>query len=99
MNKYRVLRAYPKQITNSGRLLTLRPNSYVYLKREGQVINLIRAGYISPVVELPKKVKKPAANKPNIEKQVVQQESNSQSKSEYLSKKKGRSVENEDKSI
>jgi len=49
MNKYRVLKSYPKRISNSGRLVTLRPNSIVYLKQEAQVIRLVKLGFIKPV--------------------------------------------------
>lgn len=89
MSKYRVLKAYPKQITNSGRLITLQQGKLVYLKTEAQVLRLIKLGFIKPVVEIPKKVK-PAA-KPKVqpeEKQPSpQDEYKRRSKSEYLSKK------------
>ena len=57
MKKYRVLKSYPKQITNSGRLITLKPNKSVYLKDEPQVVRLVRLGFIASVKELP--VRKP----------------------------------------
>tara|TARA_R100001086_G_scaffold249672_1_gene190281 strand:- start:632 stop:952 length:321 start_codon:yes stop_codon:yes gene_type:complete len=59
MNKYRVLKPYPKQITNSGRLITLKKGKQVYLKKEGQVLRLVKMGFLKPIVELPKKQAKP----------------------------------------
>jgi len=57
MDKYRVLTKYPKQITNSGRIVTLQPKSKVYLKKDSQVIRLIKMGMIKPIIEMPKKKK------------------------------------------
>lgn len=97
MNKYRVLKAYPKQITNSGRLVTLKPGSKVYLKREPQVVRLVKMGFLKPVVEMPKREKKPvkqpaakAEPKQASEERPKQDEPKEQrlSKSEYLNKKK-----------
>lgn len=84
MNKYRVLKPYPKQITNSGRLITLKHGASVYLKKEPQVLRLVSMGYIKPVIELvkrPKKAKKVKAVEvqPQVEKKSK--------KSEYLNKK------------
>lgn len=84
MNKYRVLKPYPKQITNSGRLVTLKHGACVYLKKEPQVLRLVEMGYIKPVVEIvkrPKKAKKVEAveEQPRVEKK--------NKKSEYLNKK------------
>lgn len=77
MRKYRVLKSYPKQITNSGRLVRLVPGKSVYLKSEAQVIRLVNMGFLKPVVELPNKIKK----KPKkVEVKEV--------KSEYKDKKK-----------
>lgn len=58
MNKYRVLKSYPKQITNSGRLKTLKEGMNIYLKTEPQILRLVRLGYIKPIIEMKKKVKK-----------------------------------------
>lgn len=89
MNKYRVLKAYPKQITNSGRLITLKQGKMVYLKTEAQVLRLIKLGFIKPVVEITKRPKK--AIKPKVqpeEKQPSpQDEYKRKAKSEFLSKK------------
>lgn len=63
MNKYRVLKPYPKQITNSGRLVTLNQGKKVYLKKEPQVLRLVKLGFLKPVVELPKKKAKPKKRK------------------------------------
>jgi hypothetical protein len=86
MNKYRVLKPYPKQITNSGRLVTLKKGSNVYLKKEAQVLRLISLGFIRPIVEIPKKAAKP--QKP-VKKEAQPQEDEQKkiSKSEYLNKK------------
>jgi hypothetical protein len=51
MKKYRVLKKYPKQIMNSGRMVTLQPKSIVYLKYERQLDRLIMLGYIKEVLE------------------------------------------------
>lgn len=85
MNKYRVLKAYPKQITNSGRLVTLKPGAKVYLKAEAQVVRLVSLGFIKQIVELPKRVKKPAKKPAKVEAKVEVKKSNR--KSEYLNKK------------
>lgn len=103
MKKYRVLKPYPKQIMNSGRLITLRPGSSVYLKRESQVLRLVKMGFLKPMVEMPKKRKKPAKAKKQEPKQPEpkqeetseqkddsEQEQRRKSKSEYLSKKKNK---------
>ena len=83
MQKYRVLKAYPKQITNSGRLITLKKGTNVYLKQEAQVLRLVQLGFIKPIVEMPKAQAKPS--------KVVVEETNTedkkQSKSEWLNKK------------
>ena len=86
MNKYRVLKPYPKQITNSGRLVTLKKGTNVYLKKEAQVLRLIKLGFLSPIVEIPKKTAK--IQKPvESEEQPHQDEQKKSSKSEYLNKK------------
>lgn len=90
MNKYRVLKAYPKQITNSGRLITLKPGGVVYLKTEAQVLRLIKLGFIKPVVEIAKRPKKekPAVKVESEENQPSQNdETRRKAKSEFLSKK------------
>lgn len=88
MNKYRVLKAYPKQITNSGRLVTLKPGGVVYLKTEAQVLRLIQLGFIKPVVEIAKRPKK---EKPvvKVESEEISHndEARRKAKSEFLSKK------------
>jgi hypothetical protein len=88
MNKYRVLKPYPKQITNSGRLVTLKKGSSVYLKKEAQVLRLISLGFLKPIVDMPKK---PAKIKPakevKTEAQAQQDEHKKASKAEYLNKK------------
>lgn len=86
MNKYRVLKPYPKQITNSGRLVTLKKGSNVYLKEEAQITRLIKLGFLKPIVEIPKKAAKP--QKPvKQESESHQDEQKKISKSEYLNKK------------
>lgn len=98
MNKYRVLKPYPKQITNSGRLVTLQKGRDIYLKTEPQVLRLIRMGFIKPIVELPKKKEKLNKKKPLLKQETkpqaeVQSEDESKedqkrkNKSEYLKKK------------
>lgn len=93
MNKYRVLKTYPKQITNSGRLLTLKEGKQVYLKRESQVLRLIRMGIIKPIVEIkkrPKSAKKANQARKQAEESQSQSEDNQSNKkrrSEYLNKK------------
>lgn len=51
MKKYRVLKKYPKQIMNSGRMVTLQPKTTVYLRYERQLDRLIMLGYIKEVIE------------------------------------------------
>jgi len=97
MNKYRVLKPYPKQVTNSGRLVTLKKGDNVYLKKEAQVLRLIELGFIRQVVEIPKKIVKV---KPQLEvkseERSAEEASKRQSKSEYLNKKnKSQSDSNE----
>lgn len=89
MQKYRVLKPYPKQITNSGRLVTLNKGSMVYLKKEAQVLRLIQLGFISPVVEMPTRPSKPAEpKKEHHEEQPPQElENRRRNRSEYLNKK------------
>ena len=89
MQKYRVLKPYPKQITNSGRMLTLSQGKIVYLKKEAQVLRLIQLGFLKPVVELPKKPKKEIKpiDHPSEEQPLQEVEHKRKSKSEYLSKK------------
>ena len=82
MNKYRVLKPYPKQITNSGRIVTLKHGNHVYLKMEPQVLRLVKMGYLKPVIEIQKRPKK---TNPEPRKMVSQEKSNK--KSEYLNKK------------
>ena len=88
MQKYRVLKQYPKQITNSGRLLTLKPGTMVYLKNEAQVLRLVQLGFIKPVVEiLARPIIAPKAL-PVTEVQPSQEsEEKRKSKSDYLNKK------------
>ena len=103
MNKYRVLKPYPKQITNSGRLVTLQKGRDIYLKREAQVLRLIKLGFIKPVIELPKKTKKAVKikeSKPKTEStsslevedsstkdKESKEQSKRKNKSDYLNKK------------
>ena len=91
MNKYRVLKSYPKQITNSGRIVTLRKGVGVYLKKEPQVLRLVRMGFLKPVVEMPAKKAKPIKQESKMEVQQEDKEAQNQSmrksKSEYLNKK------------
>lgn len=88
MQKYRVLKAYPKQITNSGRLITLKKGASVYLKMEAQILRLIKLGFIKTIVEIPKKPAKPAKAAPNPTQENKQaEEVKKQSKSEWLNKK------------
>ena len=88
MNKYRVLKPYPKQITNSGRLVTLKKGANVYLKKEAQVLRLIQLGFIRPIVEIPKKIAKVKPKlEPKSEEKLTEESNKRQSKSEYLNKK------------
>lgn len=80
MNKYRVLKPYPKQITNSGRLITLRRGKSVYLKKEGQVLRLVKMGFLKPVIEMPKKQSKP--KKKPMKQEPKPSESKAEEKSE-----------------
>ena len=59
MKKYKVMKKYPKQIMNSGRMVTLIPKSIVYLKYERQLDRLIMLGYIKEVIEPKTPVKLP----------------------------------------
>lgn len=59
MKKYKVLKSYPKPIMNSSRMVTLSPDSVVYLKYERQLDRLIQLGYIKEVHEIKKKPVKP----------------------------------------
>lgn len=83
MQKYRVLKAYPKQITNSGRLITLKKGTNVYLKQEAQVLRLVQLGFIKPIVEMPKAQAKPS----KVAVEETNTEDKKQSKSEWLNKK------------
>lgn len=88
MQKYRVLKQYPKQITNSGRLITLKPGGTVYLKHESQVLRLVQLGFIAPIVELPSESK--IAPKVLIVDEDQPSQSNDEkrkSKADYLNKK------------
>lgn len=104
MKKYRVLKPYPKHITNSGRLITLKPGKSIYLKKEPQILRLVKMGFLKPVVEMPKKAKKPAKKKqkpkkeePKIEmssepsEESKEKEEDSKSKQEDSSKRKSKS--------
>lgn len=83
MQKYRVLKAYPKQITNSGRLITLKKGTNVYLKQEAQILRLVQLGFIKPIVEMPKAQAKPS----KVAVEETNLEEKKQSKSEWLNKK------------
>lgn len=96
MNKYRVLKPYPKQITNSGRLVTLQKGKSVYLKREAQVLRLVRMGFLKPIVEMPAKPKKKSKPAPKAEvapkqERAEEAEVKEEPKQEYSSKKKSKS--------
>lgn len=100
MQKYRVLKSYPKQITNSGRLVTLKPGAKVYLKKEAQVLRLVRLGFLKPVVEMPRRKKpeskpkkqaQPESKAPAKEpeqKKAEDQSDSSESKEEYQEHKR-----------
>ncbi len=94
MNKYRVLKSYPKRILNSGRLVTLRPNSIVCLKQDAQVVRLVKLGFIKPVAGLPAKKKK---DKPKVEPATASDVKRA-SKAEYLNKKKHKDAKDESES-
>lgn len=83
MNKYRVLKAYPKQITNSGRLVTLQAGTNVYLKEEAQVLRLVNLGFLKPIVEVIKREVQPKVES----KKPAKHEHQNTSRSEYLNKK------------
>ena len=88
MNKYRVLKAYPKQITNSGRLVTMKKGTNIYLKTEAQVLRLISLGFLKPIIELPKKQPKVQPKvEAKDESRVKQEEQKRANKAEYLNKK------------
>ena len=88
MNKYRVLKPYPKQITNSGRLITLNKGNNVYLKEEAQVLRLVNLGFLRQIVEIPNKLTKTKAIKEvKTEEQAQEDLQKKVSKSEYLNKK------------
>lgn len=97
MNKYRVLKSYPKQITNSGRLVNLKPGAKVYLKKEAQVLRLVRMGFLKPVVEMPKRRKPQSKRKPSESRKEAQPASSSQEDSSE-SKPELKEAEAEDKS-
>lgn len=82
MHKYRVLKAYPKQITNSGRLITLKKGESIYLKQEAQVLRLVDLGFIKPIIEMPK----PQPKACKVEKSA-HTEDKKMSKTEWLNKK------------
>lgn len=86
MNKYRVLKPYPKQITNSGRLVTLVKGNNVYLKHEAQVVRLVALGFLKPIVEITEKPAKTQKAQP-AEENSQADEQKKISKSEYLNKK------------
>lgn len=91
MKKYKILKSYPKHITNSGRLVTLKPGKSTYLKRESQVIRLVRMGFLKPIIEMPKKPKKINKRpKPfsTSDKEAEKEKTSRKSKSGYLNKKK-----------
>jgi hypothetical protein len=71
MKKYRVLKKYPKQIMNSGRMVTLQPKSVVYLKYERQLDRLIMLGYIKEVIEPKARPKPPVTISTEQPKQLV----------------------------
>jgi hypothetical protein len=85
MNKYRVLKPYPKQITNSGRLLTLTKGRIVYLKSEPQVKRLVAMGFIKPVVGFPAKPKKKSKPAPKKEVKMEEPKKEVESKAEEFS--------------
>lgn len=51
MNKYRVLKSYPKHLINSGRLVTLNKSNMIYLKPEPQVNRLVLLGFLQQEIE------------------------------------------------
>lgn len=94
MNKYRVLKPYPKQITNSGRLITLKKGKSVYLKKEAQILRLVEMGFLKPIVEMPKKQAKPKKKiikeQPKSEETKVEKEESSEDKEEDKKQSKSR---------
>lgn len=60
MKKYRVLKKYPKSIMNGSRLVTLEPNTTVYLKYERQLDRLIQMGFLKEIHEIKRREKAPA---------------------------------------
>lgn len=71
MKKYRVLKKYPKPITNGSRMVTLMPDSVVYLKYEKQLDRLILLGFLKEIPELKKREIPKPDNKPS-QKQLIQ---------------------------
>jgi hypothetical protein len=60
IKKYKVKKKHPKPIMNANRMVTLKPKSMVYLKYEGQMRDLVKAGILEEVIEfksIPPKVK------------------------------------------
>lgn len=100
MQKYRVLKPYPKQITNSGRLITLRKGKSLYLKKEAQVLRLVSMGFLKPIVEMPKKQAKPAKKPmkkemPKYEEPKAEKEESSEDKEESKKSKSRRKSKSE----
>lgn len=56
---------------NSGRMVTLKPKTTVYLKYERQLDRLIMLGYIKEVIEIKETAKQPAKIKESKPKQLV----------------------------
>lgn len=71
MKKYKVLKAYPKPIMNGSRMVTLTPETVVYLKYERQLDRLMQLGYIKEIHEIKKresvKPEQPQENKSLIQ--------------------------------
>jgi hypothetical protein len=58
IKKYKVRKKHPKPIMNANRLVILQPNTVVYLKYEGQMRDLVKAGVLVEITEFKKQPKK-----------------------------------------
>lgn len=91
MKKYRVLKKYPKQIMNSGRMVTLQPKTTVYLRYERQLDRLIMLGYIKEVLE-----SKPAVRTPPP---AIQAEKSEQPKPQLVKPQKPKAKYQQDEAL
>lgn len=79
LKKYRVLKKYPKLISNSGRMVFLEKGRKVYLKPERHVKLLVDLGYLKEIKDKKiAKVKtqevKPKKSKKSSKKKIIKKE-------------------------